>query len=281
MIRRYKLLFFLVFVSLSLISGAQVKGFEKIKWEKEKIAPGLKWKHSHTMLNDTVPQNINILVVNLHKRRISIAYSPLENRLTSKQAETAGALAAINSGFFNVKNGGSVTYIKTGGRIVDSDTALKWPKNQNLNGAILIHDGKEARIIRTTTNQWFDTHTEFNDIRVTGPVLVEDNALAVLPNTSLVINRHPRSAAGLRNGKKVILLTLDGRTGEAAGMTLTELASFMKLMHCRDAINLDGGGSTTMWIGGKPFNGVVNMPCDNKKFDHEGERAVSDILVIK
>jgi hypothetical protein len=36
-----------------------------------------------------------------------------------------------------------------------------------------------------------------------------------------------------------------------------------------------------MWVSGKPFNGVVNMPCDNKKFDHEGERKVSDIFIIK
>jgi hypothetical protein len=36
-----------------------------------------------------------------------------------------------------------------------------------------------------------------------------------------------------------------------------------------------------MWISGKPFNGIVNMPCDNGKFDHEGERASSDIIVIR
>jgi len=64
-------------------------------------------------------------------------------------------------------------------------------------------------------------------------------------------------------------------------MTLSELSELMLLLRCRDAVNLDGGGSTTMWINGKPFNGIVNMPCDNKKFDHEGERAVSDILVIR
>ena len=60
-------------------------------------------------------------------------------------------------------------------------------------------------------------------------------------------------------------------------MTLNEVAELMQLLRCKDAVNLDGGGSTTMWISGKPFNGVVNMPRDNKKFDHEGERAVSDI----
>jgi exopolysaccharide biosynthesis protein len=64
-------------------------------------------------------------------------------------------------------------------------------------------------------------------------------------------------------------------------MTLNELADLMLVLHCKDAVNLDGGGSTTMCISGKPFNGIVNMPCDNKKFDHEGERAVSDIIIIK
>ncbi len=64
-------------------------------------------------------------------------------------------------------------------------------------------------------------------------------------------------------------------------MTLYELAEMMRLLKCRDAVNLDGGGSTTMWIDGKPFNGVVNMPSDNKKWDHEGERAVANILIVK
>ena len=64
-------------------------------------------------------------------------------------------------------------------------------------------------------------------------------------------------------------------------MTLDELTDLLLDNHCKDAVNLDGGGSTTMWISGKPFNGVVNMPCDNKIFDHEGERAVSDILIIR
>lgn len=79
----------------------------------------------------------------------------------------------------------------------------------------------------------------------------------------------------------MIILTLDGRTDQALGMTLAELTDFMSVLKCKDAVNLDGGGSTTMWISGKGENGVVNMPSDNKKFDHKGERAVSDILIIR
>jgi exopolysaccharide biosynthesis protein len=52
------------------------------------------------------------------------------------------------------------------------------------------------------------------------------------------------------------------------------------MLGCKDAINLDGGGSTTMYIKGQPFDGVVNYPCDNKQFDHYGERSVSNVVMI-
>ncbi len=271
--------FILVFPDSNL--SAQITGFHKIKWEKEKIVPGLIWKSSHTILNDSFPQNINILIVNLNRRKIFIHYDPQENIPVSKQASSVNAIAAVNGGFFNIKSGGSITYIRTEGRIADSDTAKKWSRNANMTGSVLIKKGSELFIDRSMSNQWFDTHPEYDDILITGPLLIEESDTVILPETSLVINKHPRTAIGTRNERKVLLVTLDGRTKEAAGMTLDEMAALMISLKCRDAVNLDGGGSTTMWINGKPFNGVVNMPCDNKQFDHYGERAVSDILVIK
>jgi exopolysaccharide biosynthesis protein len=275
------LLYVTIFLGASGAIDAQINGFNKIKWEKEKIAPGVIWKSSHTLLNDTIPQNINILVVNLKKRNIALVHNPEKNVRTSIQAQSAGALAAVNAGFFNVKNGGSVSYLKTAGRIVDMDTAKKWIRNSNLNGAILIRSSEEIYIGKIMSNSWFDSHSEYEDILVTGPLLVEKGTLSNMPKTSLVTNTHPRTAIGTRNCRKIIIVTIDGRTSEAAGMTLEELAEMMMLLKCKDAINLDGGGSTTMWINNKPFNGVVNMPSDNKKFDHEGERSVANILVIK
>jgi exopolysaccharide biosynthesis protein len=275
------LLYVTIFLGASGAIDAQINGFNKIKWEKEKIAPGVIWKSSHTLLNDTIPQNINILVVNLKKRNIALVHNPEKNVRTSIQAQSAGALAAVNAGFFNVKNGGSVSYLKTAGRIVDMDTAKKWIRNSNLNGAILIRSSEEIYIGKIMSNSWFDSHSEYEDILVTGPLLVEKGTLSNMPKTSLVTNTHPRTAIGTRNCRKIIIVTIDGRAAEAAGMTLEELAEMMMLLKCKDAINLDGGGSTTMWINNKPFNGVVNMPSDNKKFDHEGERSVANILVIK
>lgn len=260
---------------------AQVNGFNKIRWEREKLAPGLVWKSSHTLIDDTVLQNINLLIVNARKRSISVIYNPRENVKTSIQASEAGAIAAINAGFFNVKDGGSVTYIKVGGMIIDSDTALKWKRVANMNGSVIVDSAGKVLLVKAMPNSWYDSHSEYRDVLITGPLLLMDGKKSLLPETSLVINRHPRSCIGLKNSRKIILLTLDGRTEQSAGMTLLKLADMMLSLKCSDALNLDGGGSTTMWIKDKPFNGVVNMPCDNKKFDHEGERAVSDIIIVK
>jgi exopolysaccharide biosynthesis protein len=275
------IIFCLILTGSAAALRAQVTGFSMIKWDREKIAPGLIWKSSHTVLNDSVPQNINILKVNLKKRKMTISYDPLRNTQLSKKVAGTDALAAVNGGFFDMRNSGSVNYIKTAGRITDIDTARKWSRNANINGAILIRGGDEVFIEKAMPNSWYDSHTEYEDVRLTGPLMIKDRSKLPLPETPLVINQHPRTAIGIRNHRKVLLITLDGRTNQALGMTIRELSDLMKLLRCRDAVNLDGGGSTTMWISGKPSNGIVNMPCDNGKFDHEGERASSDIIVIR
>ncbi|MCU0456184.1 MAG: phosphodiester glycosidase family protein [Bacteroidales bacterium] len=150
-----------------------------------------------------------------------------------------------------------------------------------MNGAVLITASDGLFISVKMNNTWFDSLTVYRDVLVTGPLLVQNGNLCTMPGTSLVTSRHPRSAVGTIRNKKVVLVTIDGRDEQAAGMTLYELAALMRLLKCRDAVNLDGGGSTTMWIRGKPYNGVVNMPSDNKIWDQEGERAVANVLVVK
>ncbi len=262
------------------VSG-QIPGFKNIKWEREKIAPGLVWKSSHCTIYDTVPQNINILIINTGKRRMSLWYNYKKNTPVSSQAIEAQAIAAINAGFFNIQYGGSVTYIKAGGLISEPDTATRWKQGTDRNGSLLIDANGEVTISEKMSNSWYDFHTEYPDVLVTGPLLLAGNTKVPLSSSSLVKTRHPRSVIGVVNSHKVILLTLDGRTDQAAGMSLQEVTDLMISLKCSDAVNLDGGGSTTLWIKDKPFNGAVNMPCDNKLFDHSGERSVSDVLIIK
>lgn len=276
-----KLLQLILIIVVSQPLFSQINNFKNVRWERERISSGLIWKSTHSLLEDSLLQNINILIVNSRWRKVSILYNPKENIRTSKQASAVNARAAVNAGFFNVKDGGSATYIKTAGRIVDSDTAKKWLKNKNMTGSVMIDSKGHLSIAASMPNAFYDSHQEFSDVLVTGPLLLFNHKKTDLPNTSLVITKHPRTCVGVINKHKVVLVTLDGRTPEAQGMTLFKLADLMISLGCNDAVNLDGGGSTTLWIKGKPYNGVVNMPCDNKKFDHEGERAVSDILIIR
>ena len=61
---------------------------------------------------------------------------------------------------------------------------------------------------------------------------------------------------------------------------MLELASFMRDLGCERALNLDGGGSTTMWVRGEPEGGIVNYPCDNRKHDRKGMRRVPNAVVV-
>jgi hypothetical protein len=87
-----------------------------------------------------------------------------------------------------------------------------------------------------------------------------------------VASRHPRTLAGVTADGRVLLVTVDGRRfGVSIGVTLYEAARLMRTLGARDALNLDGGGSATMTVGGR----VVNYPSDLS-----GERSVSDGVFV-
>ena len=84
--------------------------------------------------------------------------------------------------------------------------------------------------------------------------------------------RHPRTAVAKLKDGKLLMITVDGRQpGFSVGMNLRELAELLLELGATDAMNLDGGGSTTMFVGGK----IVNRPSDK-----EGERKVGDAILV-
>lgn len=95
--------------------------------------------------------------------------------------------------------------------------------------------------------------------------------------------RHPRTAIARTENNHILLITVDGRAEKAAGMSAKELTSFIRRwFNPKDALNLDGGGSTTMWIKDSAVSktGVINYPTDDKKFDHYGQRKIRNSLVV-
>ncbi len=104
-----------------------------------------------------------------------------------------------------------------------------------------------------------------------GPLLLRDGRSANDGegegfSKAFVEARHPRSAVGRTPEGDVWFVTVDGRQPMSAGASLEELAAIMKGLGCTDAVNLDGGGSTTLHILGV----TVNRPSDGK------ERAVAN-----
>lgn len=87
-----------------------------------------------------------------------------------------------------------------------------------------------------------------------------------------VETRHPRTAVAKLKDGKFLMVTVDGRQpGVSVGMNLNELAAYLLELGAVDAMNLDGGGSTTMFLDGK----VVNNSSDK-----EGERKISDAILV-
>jgi exopolysaccharide biosynthesis protein len=103
-----------------------------------------------------------------------------------------------------------------------------------------------------------------------GRVEITNAAEKILP--SFVSDGHPRTAIAKLKSGQILLATVDGRQpGESIGMSLTMLADLLIEFGAVEAINLDGGGSTTMVIRNK----LVNKPSDAT-----GERPVSDAILV-
>lgn len=84
-------------------------------------------------------------------------------------------------------------------------------------------------------------------------------------------SRHPRTAAGWTQEGELLLLVVDGRSATSRGATLNETAAILLAHGAVEALNLDGGGSSTLWVKGE----VLNQPSDKT-----GERPVASILAL-
>ena len=95
--------------------------------------------------------------------------------------------------------------------------------------------------------------------------------------------RHPRTAIAITGDNHLIMFVVNGRLSGCSGFSAKELTNFLiENFDPKYALNLDGGGSSTMCVKGLGDSSthVVNWPCDNKICDHDGERTVQTFLYI-
>ena len=185
---------------------------------------------------------------------------------TSNIASDNNAILAINGDYYGARQSGYV--IRNG--------SLYRNSSGNRDALAIMKNGEFEFVTEGETSA--ETLLENGALQVFsfGPVLLEDGSISVTENeeVGMAMASNPRTAIGYLGKNHYVFVVSDGRTSESAGLSLYELASFMKSLGVSDAYNLDGGGSSTMVFKGE----VINTPTTNGHSSEE--RAVSDILYI-
>lgn len=213
-------------------------------------------------------KKFNGLMVIVHNpTRVKIGYSSSLLKVGQKTSEIAkgnNAIAAINGGGFNDKGNNSTTIwtgtgaVPTG--IIISNRKLIFPKSNDLNPkevfkgvAGITSNGK--LIVGDYTVDELLNKKDVTEALCFGPTLIENG---VDKKGLQYQGAAPRTAIGQKTDGSIILLTIDGRQGLKAGATIEDVQQTMKEAGAYNAVNLDGGASTTMYYNGK----VQNTPSD-------------------
>ena len=185
---------------------------------------------------------------------------------TSDMASENNAILAINGDYYGARQSG---YVIRNGNLYRNSSG-------NRDALAIMKNGEFEFVTEGETSA--ETLLENGALQVFsfGPVLLEDGSISVTENdeVGMAMASNPRTAIGYLGKNHYVFVVSDGRTSESAGLSLYELASFMKNLGVVDAYNLDGGGSSTMVFKGE----VINTPTTNGHSTQE--RAVSDILYI-
>lgn len=276
-------------------------------WTVKKIARRVQWKQIHVTGNQlfNANQNINIIEISPRAKKIklAVAYSDSLDK-TSTIGLKHQALAAINGSFFKMRgadpdhpkeNSGktrlersymgknrSVVYMRVNDSLIAPNLLGKDSvRKRSQQGVVAIKGKKELDILAADPgNRQWENELAARDVLSSGPMMIAKGRNLPIPNDDFCNDRHPRTAVGKKADGTIILLVVDGRNAQAAGMSIPELQKTMYWLGCTEAINLDGGGSTAMYIKGQPDSGVVSNPSDNKQFDHAGEREVANAIIV-
>jgi len=284
----YYIVLFLFFASCEKIDGSQLpydysqqdtldlqEILEKADWKTKEVADGITWKHFQFSQIFESKQYINMFEVDL-KKGFDIEIPSVKTGFlkTSAAATSSNALVAFNGSFFNTSVGGSTVFFKYD-NVIQNQTANGFTPYRE-NGAMVIDAAGKPNIILKPSAGWSSVADPV--ALAGGPLLIQNgeelSQLSVDFNTA----RHPRTAVGITEDQRMIIVVVDGRSSQSQGLSIPQLSSLMKALGCVSAINYDGGGSSTAWVTGE---GVTNFPSDNGKFDHEGERAVATVFTIK
>ena len=240
------------------------------------------------------PWAIHVLDVRLDQCNQVVAVKGVQSAVgrikTTEMLRRLGAQrdvrGGVNADFFSLANGVPANLLVMDGRLIAPPS--RYP-------AFAIDSAGRPHIEKFLTNRdsfaiddralRLESLTPFHPREAVGgrPRLLRDSAILADVDTTgqagFATGRHPRTAVGIAGGgRRLLLVTVDGRQKPYSdGMTLRELATLMLALGAPDALNLDGGGSTTM-VTADPVSRALRIA--NQPSDSAGERSVGDALAI-
>lgn len=267
---RFYKVYLLILIILTFYKGVYAIDCNPPDCTKTELKKGILWfnKTYSNLLGG--PQNVNIVDVDLNDPHIFIkpVYKLSSScEKTSSMGKRTAAIAGINGGFFDSQTGCSpLGLLKIDNKVISYAVSYRPPRS-----AVGIQVDKNILFRRTDSTDSFP-----EAIHALGgmPNLVKNGAKYVTTSeeqAESIAGVNPRTAICKTSNKHFLMITVDGRAAGRTGMNLDDLAQYLLWLGCTDGINLDGGGSTTMWVYSK---GVVNYPSDGT------ERAVSNGLFV-
>lgn len=199
----------------------------------------------------------------------------------SDYAERSEAVALINGGFFSANPNRALGMIAAHGKVLYPPSSSKLLGTVGFSIKTLLFDRITADEIEE--NQILSEKPGWNECYAAigaGPLLLHCGKICVRDASASfnLTHKAPRTAIGKKKDGTALLLVVDGRQPDwSAGITLKELATLFEFLGAQDALNLDGGGSSTMIINQQ----IVNRPSDESLPGMPGkERPVANVIAI-
>jgi len=211
----------------------------------------------HLYRTDATPNHIHAIKVDLTAATIRLHATKTADRQKTVSAFAAqyGCVVATNADFFSYQGYGTI------GLAVGATE--RWPNSTDTADEGTVAIGRDNRIEISLPQDIVDPPADWMSEVVSGhPLLVDGGVVSADTNcTTSFCNRNPRTAAGLsQDGHTLFLVVVDGRSTVSLGMSLRELADLMVELGAWRALNLDGGGSSTLFVANE--GGVQNTPSD-------------------
>ena len=234
-------------------------------------------------------QTISVIKYSPKAFKTSIVQPEKLTRL-SATAKANGGDFGVNAGYWDVRIDKPSTFLKLNNEQIAVTADFE---KERVDGLVCV--GKKKVVLDYCKAGHESAYAKkYKNILAAGPVLIDEGKCVdhdaytkgMVDNAGgkpvgafyTYTQRHPRTAIGTDESGNVYLIVVDGRSaGNAEGVTISEFTKICAWLGMTDAINLDGGGSSSMWTAEE---GTVSYPCRNKKFDHEGERRVSSCVVV-